>query len=86
MFIQGVFWGGLSMPILAILFTGGGGVKPTKPRGVIMGSKGVVSWDVGLVLGIQGDGSIIELSGIMKVAMLGFDLAWVKYPTMLCWL
>ena len=55
------------MLILAILFTfGGGGVKPTKPRGSIMGMQG-------------NDGSITELGGMMKVAMLDFDIAWVKF-------
>ena len=35
-----------SMPILALLFTRGG-IKPTKPRGLVTGNKGVVLWDVG---------------------------------------
>jgi hypothetical protein len=39
------------------------GERPTKPRG--------------FVSGMQGDGSTTELGGIMEVAMLGFDLAWV---------
>ena len=44
--------------------------SPQKPRGVGYGYEGVWFW--GSVLGMQGDGS-----GIMEVAMLGFDLAWV---------
>ena len=53
---------GLSILILAILFMGG--LKPTKPRGSVMGARG-------LALGMQGDSSTIEPCWIM----LGFDLA-----------
>ena len=28
-----------------LLIKGGGGFKPTKPRGLVMGSKGVGTWD-----------------------------------------
>ncbi len=43
--------------------------KPIKSR--------VISWYEGVYPGQQGDGSTTEPSGIMEVAMLGFDLAWV---------
>ena len=44
-------------------FIGGGGYKPTKPRGSVPE--------------IQGDNCTTEPDGIMEVAMLGFDLGWV---------
>ena len=34
---------------------------------------------------MQGNGSTTELGGIMEVTMLGFDLAWVQYLSILCW-
>ena len=62
---------------LAILSTtgaarvgGGGCFKPTKPRGRLCVARG-------LIHKMQGDGSTTKPGGIMVVAMLGFDLAWV---------
>ena len=52
--------------------------KPTKPRGLVMGIKGVgYGHKGGLVSMMQGDGFSIEPSGLMEVTMLNFDLAWV---------
>jgi hypothetical protein len=47
-------------------------------RGSVLGNKGAVPK-------IQGDGSTTKPNGIMNVAILDFDLAWVLYPIMLCW-
>ena len=74
----------------AILFTWGNGSSPqrqggtpTKPRGSVMDTKGVRSrhegvrfWATrGAVPGMQGNGSTTKPNGIMKVAILDFDLA-----------
>ena len=54
----------------AILFMKRKRLKPTKPRGLVLGSKGSIPK-------MQRDNSTIEPGGIMEVAMLRFDLAWV---------
>ena len=46
-------------------------------------TKGVIYKIRGSISRMQGDGSVAEPCEIMKVAMLGFDLAWVQHTTML---
>ena len=36
-------------------------------------------------MGNKGDNFTTELGGIMKVTMLGFDLAYLLDPIILCW-
>jgi hypothetical protein len=66
-------------------------VQAYKAKGVGYGYKWGQFWiqkglsikSRGSVSRMQGDGSITEPCEIMDVAMLGFDLAWVQYTTIM---
>jgi hypothetical protein len=58
----------IGLHFISGLFKVGGWLKPTKPRGLVVGNKGI---------GMQGAGSTSDQGGIVEVVMLGFDLAWV---------
>jgi hypothetical protein len=83
--ISGQFKVCLGWIVPTILFTRGERFKPTEPRCWLWVQRGSVTGTKGVLLGQQGGwypgrkGTIYttEPGGIMEVAMLGFDLAWV---------